>query len=198
METVRRLIIQSSDRVRDLRNDTMVVKRFADRPYGWRTVVPTAKIQHRKHVVEECLVLSIKELFDKGLIANHTFHIGSWRWANTNIFQFNGAVRYEADLRNHEEATLRLQYEIDGLEMDYSLVLSSEDQGWLGPRWWFRCPLADIRVKKLYLPLQSTRFASRQAHQLIYPTCRRRRPIEDGRLIVLQIQAVTENSKYKT
>ena len=170
----------------------MVVKIFADRPYGWRTVVPSAKTQHRKRGVEECLVLSIKELFDKGLIANHALHVGSWRWAYANIFQFNGTVRYQADLRNHEEAALRLQYEIDGLEMDYSLILSSEDQGWLGPRWWFRCPVADVRVKKLYLPPQSTRFASRRAHQLIYPTSRRRRPIEDSRLIVLQTQPVTQ------
>jgi hypothetical protein len=123
----------------------------------------------KKHVVDECLVLSIKELFDKDLMANNTFRMGAWRWADANIFQFNGTVRYEADLRNHEAATLRLQYEINGLEIDQHLSLSSEDQGWLGPRWWFHCPLDNVRVKKLYLPRHATRFASRQAHELIYP-----------------------------
>ena len=88
----------------------MVVRRFADRPYVWRTVLPATKAQG-KNVVEECLVLSIKELFDKGLLANHSFHMGSWRWADANISQFNGAVSYEADLRDHEKASLRLQYE---------------------------------------------------------------------------------------
>jgi hypothetical protein len=168
----------------------MVVKSFADRPYGWRTVVSAAKTQHREYVVDECLVLSIKELFDKGLIENDAFHMGSWRWVDANISLFNGAIRYEADLRNHEGATLRLQYEIDGLEIDYSLLLSSEDQGLLGLQWWFRCPLDDVRVKKLYLPPHARRFASRQAHQLIYPASRRRRRIEDGRLMVLEIKAV--------
>jgi hypothetical protein len=119
----------------------MTVRNYASRPFGWRTVVPGAKVQEKKHVVDECLVLSIKELFDKDLMANNTFRMGAWRWADANIFQFNGTVRYEADLRNHEAATLRLQYEINGLEIDQHLSLSSEDQGWLGPRWWFHCPL---------------------------------------------------------
>jgi len=98
----------------------MVVRRFADRPYVWRTVLAPTKAQG-KYVVEQCLVLSIKELFDKGLLAHHSFHMGSWRWADANISQFNGAVSYEADLRDHEKASLRLQYEIDGLPIDYSL-----------------------------------------------------------------------------
>jgi hypothetical protein len=162
----------------------------ADRPYAWRTVVPAAK-PHSKHVVAECLVLSIKELFDKGLLANHSFHMGSWRWADPNIFQFNGLVRYEADLRNHEKASLRLQYEIDGLPIDYSLRLSAVDLAMFGPRWWFRCPLEDVRVKKLYLPPHARRFASRKAYDLIYPPSRRKRPIEDCHLIVVHVEMLT-------
>ena len=162
----------------------------ADRPYAWRTVVPAAK-PHSEYVVAECLVLSIKELFDKGLLANHSFHLGSWRWADPNIFQFNGLVRYEADLRNHEKASLRLQYEIDGLPIDYSLRLSAVDLAMFGTRWWFRCPLEDVRVKKLYLPPHARRFASRKAYDLIYPPSRRKRPIEDCHLIVVHVEMLT-------
>jgi hypothetical protein len=162
---------------------------FADRPYGWRTVIRPAQ-QDPRRGVHECLVLSTKELFDKGLLANHAFHVGAWRWAETNIFQSCGPIRYEADLRNHEAATLRLRYEIDGLNIDYAVVLSSVEQGWLGPRWWFHCPLSGIRITKLYLPPGATRFASRQSHQLTYPGSRRRRPIEDGRLVVLEIKVI--------
>jgi hypothetical protein len=163
----------------------------ADRPYAWRTVVPAAK-PHSEYVVAECLVLSIKELFDKGLLANHSFHMGSWRWADPNIFQFNGLVRYEADLRNHEKASLRLQYEVDGLPIDYYLRLSAVDLAMFGPRWWFRCPLEHVRVKKLYLPPQARRFASRQAYDLIYPSSRRKRPIQDCHLIVVNVEVLAE------
>ena len=104
----------------------MVVKLFADRPYIWRTVLAATKAQG-KYGVEECLVLSIKELFDKGLLANHSFHVGSWRWVDANISHFNGTVRYEGDLRDHEKASLRLRYDIDGLPIDYSLGLSAVD-----------------------------------------------------------------------
>ncbi len=164
----------------------MAAKNYADRPFGWRTVVAASSSEYRKQSVVDCRVLSIKELFDKGLIANNALHRGSWRWADTKILQFNGVIRYEADLRSADAATLRLLYEIDGLEVDHRLLLSSEDQGWLGPRWWFHCPLNNIRVKKLYLPPHARRFASRQSHDLVYPTSRRRRPIGDGQLIVVE------------
>src|SRR4029078_9610952 len=169
----------------------MVVRRFADRPYVWRTVLPPTKAQG-KYVVEQCLVLSIKELFDKGLLANHSFHMGSWRWADANISQFNGAVSYEADLRDHEKASLRLQYEIDGLPIDYSLGLSAVELAIFGPRWCFRCPLEDVRVKNLYLPPHARRFASRKAYDLIYPSSRRKRPIEDCHLIVGHVEVIAK------
>jgi hypothetical protein len=166
------------------------VKSFANRPFAWRTVVSAVKGQPKKCVVRECLVLSMKELFDKCLIADRAFHIGSWRWADADIFQLTGAMRYEADLRNHETASLRLQYELDSLEIDYRVLLSSEEQGLLGPRWWFRCPLGDIRVTKLYLPPGARRFASRQAHELTYPLSRRGSSAPKARLIPLEVTVV--------
>jgi hypothetical protein len=150
-------------------------KRYVDRPYAWRTVVRALRSMAKKNTVEECLVLSLKEFFDKGLIEDGAFRTGSWRWAGSNSFQVDGPIRYEADLRNHERAALRLHYEIDRVEIDYSVLLASEVQGFLGRRWWFRCPVNDIRVTKLYLPPGARRFASRQAHDLIYRPRRTRR-----------------------
>jgi hypothetical protein len=165
-------------------------KRYLDRPYAWRTVVRALKSRAKKTTVEECLVLSLKELFDSGLVEDGAFHTGSWRWADARIFQFNEQLRYEADLRNHERASLRLQYEVDGVEMDYRVLLSSEEQGFLGRRWWFRCPVNDVRVTRLYLPPGVWRFASRQAHELIYRSERRRSSEEGGRLVVIEVRKV--------
>ena len=147
-------------------------KSYVDRPYAWRTVVRALRSMAKRITVEECLVLSLKELFDRGLIEYGAFRTGSWRWADSNSFQFDGAIRYEADLRNHERASLRLQYEVDRIAMDYGVSLASEEQGLLGRRWWFRCPVNDVRVTKLYLPPGARRFASRQAHELIYSVWR--------------------------
>jgi hypothetical protein len=161
---------------------------YAHKPLGWRTVLPT-KVEKRTQVAE-CLVLSVKELFAKGLIANNACRVGAWRWANVGLFQFNGVIYYEADLRIYEAATLRLKYEIDGMAADHLLQLRSAQQGWLGPAWWFRCPLENTCVKKLYLPPNGRRFASRDAHNLIYPSSRRPRPIEERELIVLETKEV--------
>ena len=167
-------------------------KSYIDRPYAWRTVLPAAKSKPEKAIVGECLMLSIKELFDRGLIEEGAFHVGLWRWAESSIFQFEGAVRYEADLRHPESSSLRLQYEVDRLEVDHCVLLSSEDQGIIGRRWWFRCPINDIRVTKLYLPAGARRFASRQAHELIYAASRRRRSDnEGGQLVALEVRKIT-------
>jgi hypothetical protein len=86
---------------------TEMPRRYLDRPYAWRTVVRALKSGAKKTTVEDCLVLSVKELFDRGLIERGAFRTGSWRWADSNIFQVDGMIRYEADLRNHERASLR-------------------------------------------------------------------------------------------
>ena len=160
-------------------------RRYLDRPYAWRTVVRALRSKAKRTTVKECLVLSLKELFDGGLIEQGAFRTGSWRWANSNIFQIDGGIRFEADLRNHERASLRLQYEVDRAAVDYSVLLSSEEQGLLGRRWWFRCPVNNVRVTKLYLPPGARRFASRQAHDLIYtPRLPPRRPGGGGGRLV--------------
>jgi hypothetical protein len=163
-------------------------KSYVGRAYAWRTVVRALKSRAKN--VEECLELSLKELFDMGLIEHGAFRTGSWRWADQNIFQFGGTIRYEADLRNHETASLRLQYEVDGVEIDYCVLLSSEEQGLLGRRWWFRCPVNDVRVTKLYCPPGARRFASRQAHELIYRSRRRRSSEGGARLVIIEARKV--------
>ena len=143
-------------------------KSYVDRPYAWRTVVRALASKARRITVQECLVLSLKELFDKHLIVPGAFRTGSWRLPASDGSQIAGTIRYEADLRNHERASLRLHYEVDGMTVDYVVALASEEQGLLGRRWWFRCPVTGARVRKLYLPPGARRFASRQAHDLIY------------------------------
>jgi hypothetical protein len=170
-------------------------KRYVDRPYAWRTVVRALKSRAKKNTVEECLVLSLKELFDRGLIEDGAFRTGSWRWTDSNIFQIDGTIRYEADIRNHERASLRLQYEVDSVEIDYRVSLASEEQGLLGRRWWFRCPVNDARVTKLYLPPGARRFASRQVHDLIYTPRRgpRRTGEGGGPLVAIDVRKVAAN-----
>jgi hypothetical protein len=143
-------------------------RRYFDRPYAWRTVVRGLKSKAKRITVKGCLVLSLKDLFDRGLIEHGAFRTGSWRWPDSNSFQIDRGIWYEADLRNDDNANLRLQYQMDGMPVDYRVRLSSEEQGWWGRRWWFRCPLSGIRVTKIYLPPGARHFASRQAHGLTY------------------------------
>ena len=150
-------------------------------------------LQHAttKIMVEDCLALSIKELFDEGLIEKGSRHAGSWRYTDLNTFQFDGSIEYEADLRDEEKAWLRLRYEADGLTTDNCISLAAIGLSLGGRRWYFRCPLNDIRVTKLFLPPGGRRFASRQAHDLIHRChcgSKRKRSCEGGgRLVVIEI-----------
>jgi hypothetical protein len=141
-------------------------------------------------MVEDCLALSIKELFDRGLIEKGSRHAGSWRYTDLNTFQFEGSIRYEADLRDEENAWLRLRYGADGLMTDHWILLATIGVSYGGRRWYFRCPLNDIRVTKLYLPPGARRFASREAHELIHRChcgSKRKRSCEGGgRLEVIE------------
>ena len=113
-------------------------------------------------------MLSIKELFDKDEIEQGSLRTGSWCWTVGDPFRFHGTICYEADLRSPENASLRLQYEVDGVPMDYRVFVACTEQGFGGRRWWFRCPLNNIHVTKIYLPPGARRFASRQAYGLTY------------------------------
>ena len=150
--------------------------RTDDRQIAWRTVVSAVGSRRKKETVEDCLVLSIKELLDQGMIQQGSLRTGSWCWTDVDTFQFHGRIWYEADLRNHEKASLRLQYQVDGVSMDYYVLLTFTEPPYGGRRWWFRCPVNNIRATKLYLPPGAPRFASRQAHSLTYSSLWRPRP----------------------
>lgn len=48
------------------------------------------------------------------------------------------------------------------------IALDATRQPLGGVRWWFRCPVTGARCRKVYLPPNSKRFASRAAHGLAY------------------------------
>ena len=144
--------------------------RAEHKPYriglAWRVELRNSAVKRR--TVDDSLVLSIKELFDQGLIKENDLLAGSLFWRNVKTFQFHGTIWYEADLRTPEGASLRLRYEMDGLEMDYGVALAFIEPALGGRRWYFRCPVQHIRVTKLFLPPGTRRFASRQAYDLTY------------------------------
>jgi hypothetical protein len=146
--------------------------RAEHKPYriglAWRIALRNSATAVKRRTVDDSLVLSIKELFDQGLIGENAFRAGSLSWRNVDTFQFHGTIWYEADLRNPEGASLRLRYEMDGLEMDYGVPVAFTEPSYGGRRWYFRCPVQHIRVTKLFLPPGARRFASRQAHDLTY------------------------------
>jgi hypothetical protein len=163
-----------------------MAKNYLGRPYAWRTVLRDVRAKP-KLMAEDCLVLSMKELLDKGLIENGGRHAGSWSYADLNTFHFHGPISYEADLREEDNAWLRLRYEADGVSTDHCILLSASEPPLGGRRWYFRCPLRDIRVTKLYLPPGARRFASREAHGLIHRSqfgSRRQRECAGGGLLV--------------
>jgi len=131
----------------------------------WRVALRSSASIAKRRSVDHGLELSIKERFDRKLIEQDAFRSGTLSWDSTT-FQFHGSVRFEADLRTLETASIRLQYEIEGIEVDYSISLISIRPPFGGRRWYFACPIEHIRVTKLFLPPGARRFASRQAHGL--------------------------------
>jgi hypothetical protein len=131
----------------------------------WRIALPSSASVTKKRVIDHGLLLSIKELFDRQLIEQDAFRSGTLSWDSDN-FQFHGPIRFEADLRNQETASIRLQYELEGIGVDYSIALVFIQPPFGGRRWYFCCPITHIRVTKLFLPPGARRFASRQAHGL--------------------------------
>jgi hypothetical protein len=132
---------------------------------AWRVALPSSASVAKRRSVDHGLELSIKELFDRKLIEQDAFRSGTLSWDSTT-FQFQGAVRFQANLRNPETASIRLQYEMDGMQVDYSISLVSVRPPFGGRRWYFCCPVEHTRVTKLFLPPGARRFASRQAHGL--------------------------------
>jgi hypothetical protein len=49
------------------------------------------------------------------------------------------SIRYEADLRDTDNAWLRLHYRANGEAMDYKVQLVTTKPNYGGRRWWFIC-----------------------------------------------------------
>ena len=124
-----------------------------------------AKRRERKDVVEDCLVLSVRDV-RRGAGRRS----GSLRWRCGD--QVLGLIEYAINLRSAEQGCLWLWYTAAGGANHVAISMASTVLHSGGRRWWFRCPVTGDRVGKLYLPPGATRFAGRQAHDLTYTSCR--------------------------
>ena len=92
---------------------------------------------------------------------------GTLRWATEHGVATAG---YEACLLSSKRAWLRLSYTIadratDKLtHQDYRIRLTTTRTHLGGLRWWFRCPVTQLRTAKLYLTSTGDRFLSRRAY----------------------------------
>ena len=68
---------------------------------AWRVALPSAASMAKRQVIDHGLVLSIKELFDFELIEEDVFRKGTLTWG-ADAVQYQGPIRFEADLRNHQ------------------------------------------------------------------------------------------------
>ena len=120
----------------------------------------------KKDIVEDCLVLSIKELAKAGLLKTGCPSV-SWRW------------------RSGDETVASMKLEFRCIQKKEPSGSCTQPPGhpcttpsrsstvphYGGRRWWFLCPSTKARVSKLYLPPGATMFGSRQAHGLTYRSC---------------------------
>jgi len=118
----------------------------------------------KKYVVEDCFVLSIKELARAGLLKTGCPSV-SWCWRAGD--KTMATVKLDI-LIYPDKGTIWLTNTAGAKPMHDTISLLTTEPHYGGRRWWFVCPIKKIRVAKLYLPPGATRFASRQAHDLTY------------------------------
>jgi hypothetical protein len=129
----------------------------------------------KAEIVEDCLVLSIFDLFQKGALVPGSRRCCRLAWCTEDIE--HAEIEIETDLIDESHGTVRLRYAVAGEDIDTWIWLTTTTPRFGGRRWWFRCPETNRRVAKLYLPPDETRFASRQAYGLSYRSCQE----SDGR-----------------
>jgi len=124
----------------------------------------------KKDVVDQCIVISIKELIRVRVLIPGNYRRGTLVWGD---FDGEAAARfeYESKLRQDGTGSLFLRYVGAGQQFCHWVSLRSTVPNYGGRRWWFICPLKGIRAAKLYLPPGATCFACRQAHDLTYTSC---------------------------
>jgi hypothetical protein len=124
----------------------------------------------KKDIVEDCLILSITELIREGALIPGVYKTGTWGWVYEGK-QPHAAVGFESDLRYPDHGSLRLRYTTGGRKIDEWIWLKTTVPNYGGHRWWFKCPVLNVRAAKLYLPRGGDRFASRRAWDLSYRSC---------------------------
>ena len=131
----------------------------------------------KKATVNDSLVLSVSDLLRKGVLVPGVWISGSWCWTYSGKDKPHATIGYEADLRDQEIASLRLNYRVKGQPVDYRVRLVTTKPHYGGLRWWFLCPLVRSdggpprRVGKLYLPPGGRYFGSREGYGLTYRSC---------------------------
>jgi hypothetical protein len=116
-------------------------------------------------LVESCLVLDINALLRKGVLRPGTLNMGPLLFSGPRHLA-DGSFWY--DLLDDMELRVHVQHPKDRSE-SATIIRVERSLSSLGlVRFWFRCPLSDRRVAKLYLPPGGGVFASREAHGLAY------------------------------
>src|SRR5262245_27306565 len=101
-------------------------------------------------LVENSLSLSIIDVIGKGSKPGVSIVTLNLAKPQPGVFQFQGPIVAELDLRDLARASVRLQYEIEGVCLDYCVRLTLAEQS---RQWLFVCPIEGVRVAKLFLPI---------------------------------------------
>lgn len=124
----------------------------------------------KKNVVDDCIVLSIRELIRERALVPGSYRRGSLIWQHAGSEPY-AKFEYDSELRLDGTGSLFLRYVGAGRQFCHWVSLVSTVPQYGGRRWWFICPIKKIRSAKLYLPPGATQFASRLAHDLTYMSC---------------------------
>lgn len=124
----------------------------------------------KKDVVDDCILLSIKELVRERVLVPGSYRRGSLTW-QCGGGNSSARFEYESELRQDGTGSLFLRYVGAGQQFCHWVSLRSTVPFYGGRRWWFLCPLRSIRAAKLYLLPGATSFASRRAYDLTYTSC---------------------------
>lgn len=124
-----------------------------------------------KRLVEDCLALDLAWLMRLAPIREGQSGNGGIKFAVDG--KAIDSLRFRLDLREVENARLVLLYFPAGPGSERKptrqvIELSTILQNFGGRRWWMRCPVTGERIRILYRPLGSNRFASRTAWGLAY------------------------------
>ena len=144
---------------------------------GVTNVAVVLSSDSKKATVEGSLVLTASALVRNKALVPGAQTAGSWGWIYEGEDRPHATIRYEADLRDTDNAWLRLHYRANGEAVDYKVQLVTTKPNYGGRRWWFICPIVrrdggpPRRVAKLYLPSGSKYFGSCEAYALTYASC---------------------------